>query len=79
MERIVIEVNKATAKKWRSTAAPKRKKLVSILVHALNEQADVAKKRKGKGGAQTEASLSESSLAKEWLSPEDSRWDELLK
>ena len=26
-----------------------------------------------------EASLSEASLAKDWLSPEDARWDKLLK
>ncbi|MBY0435397.1 MAG: hypothetical protein K2U26_14930 [Cyclobacteriaceae bacterium] len=79
MERIVIEVNKATAKKWRSTKAPKRKKLVSILANALNEQDDFSKVQKGKVNVNSEARLSESSLAKEWLSPEDSRWDELLK
>jgi hypothetical protein len=26
-----------------------------------------------------EASISEASLAKDWLSPEDARWDKLLK
>jgi hypothetical protein len=79
MERIVIEVNKATAKKWRSTAATKRRKLAGILAHALNQQDDAPKQRKAKINAHIEASLSKSSLAKEWLSPEDSRWDELLK
>jgi hypothetical protein len=79
MERIVIEVNKATAKKWRSTAAPKRKKLVSIFAHALIEQDDTPKQSKAKINANIEARMSESSLAKEWLSPEDSRWDDLLK
>jgi hypothetical protein len=79
MERIVIEVNKATAKKWRSAAANKRKKLAGILAHALDQQDDAPKQRKAKINTNIEARMSKSSLAKEWLSPEDNRWDDLLK
>jgi hypothetical protein len=38
MERIVIEVNKATAKKWRASSKPKRKEIVTLLNEALNER-----------------------------------------
>jgi hypothetical protein len=79
MERIVIEVSKVTAKKWRAANAPKKKKLISLLAHALNEQSQPLEERTSKTIAHIEAGLSEASLSKEWLSPEDKRWDELLK
>jgi hypothetical protein len=41
MERIVIEVNKATAKKWRASSKPKRKEIVTLLNEALNEKTNL--------------------------------------
>ncbi len=38
MERIVIEVNKATAKKWRESSKPKCKEIVTLLNEALNDR-----------------------------------------
>jgi hypothetical protein len=35
MERIVIEVNKATAKKWRTSTQQEKKKLAAVLQKAL--------------------------------------------
>lgn len=78
MERIVIEVNKATAKKWRAAATPKKKKIATLLAKALNEQDQPLPAQRNRF-VNVEAALSETSLAKEWLCPEDSRWDELLK
>lgn len=39
MERIVIEVNKATAKKWRESSRPKRKKIATLLNEVLSDRA----------------------------------------
>jgi hypothetical protein len=38
MERIVIEVNKTTAKKWRESSKPKRREIVTLLNEALNDR-----------------------------------------
>lgn len=38
MERIVIEVNKATAKKWRTSTQQQKRKLVAVLQKALEEK-----------------------------------------
>ncbi len=78
MERIVIEVAKTTAKKWRESSHPKRKKIANLLAKALKE--DITSKTSVvKKTAAIEASINEASLAKEWLSKEDNRWDDLLK
>ena len=77
MERITVEVAKATASDWRSANEPSRKKIASLIAKALK-----ASKQKAKPTGKAifaEASLNETSLAKDWLSPEDNRWDELLK
>jgi hypothetical protein len=37
MERIVIEVPKGTAKKWRESPLPKRKKITALINKVLNE------------------------------------------
>jgi hypothetical protein len=41
MERIVIEVNKAAAKKWRTSTRQQKKKLAAILQQALATEATV--------------------------------------
>ena len=49
------------------------------VARALNDQKRNLEKRGRVASANQEAGLSESSLGKEWLSPEDNRWDDLLK
>ena len=80
MERIVIEVNKTTAKKWRESSKPKRRNIAALVAKALQEDAAKAENAASPATqARLEASVNEASLAKEWLSEEDNRWDALLK
>lgn len=79
MERIVIEVSKTAAKKWRASSKPKRKTIATMVAKALQDDATHAKEDDTLVQARLEASVNEASLAKEWLSEEDSRWDALLK
>ena len=44
-----------------------------------NKLLKVVRLTRAKKLAILEASISEASLAKDWLSPEDARWDKLLK
>lgn len=83
MERIVIEVAKTTARKWRESSHPKRKKIANLLAQALKGDIKSLKRSQppiaSRNAAIMEASINETSLSKEWLSEEDSRWDDLLK
>lgn len=44
-----------------------------------NKLLKVVRLTRAKKLAMLEASINEASLAKDWLSPEDARWDKLLK
>ena len=62
---------------------PKTDKDTTFLVKLLRSLKNVGsievKQKETKSGSQGMLSVSEASLAKDWLSEEDNRWDELLK
>jgi hypothetical protein len=62
---------------------PKTDKDTTFLVKLLRSLKNVSsievKQKETKSGSQGMLSVSEASLAKDWLSEEDNRWDELLK
>lgn len=58
---------------------PKSKKEIVFLTQLLRSLEQVENVKPGKDSDELFASLSESSLLKEWDSPEDERWDNLLK
>jgi hypothetical protein len=49
MERIVIEVNKSTAKKWRSSSRQQKRKLATVLQTALANTEELKEPQPGYG------------------------------
>jgi len=58
---------------------PKSKNEIAFLTQLLSSLGQVENVKLVRGSDELFASLSESSLSKEWDSPEDERWDDLLK
>ena len=58
---------------------PKSKNEIAFLTQLLRSLGQVENVKLVKDSDELFASLSESCLAKEWDSPEDERWDNLLK
>ncbi|MEI8114547.1 MAG: hypothetical protein WCI54_13005 [Bacteroidia bacterium] len=58
---------------------PKSKKEIVFLTHLLRSLGQVENVKLVRDSDEIFVTLSESSLLKEWDSPEDERWDNLLK
>jgi hypothetical protein len=58
---------------------PRSKKEISFLTQLLNSLGQVKNVKIVDDKTEMFATLSESSLLKEWDSPEDERWDDFLK